>query len=178
MYTLREKWGEVVKSGEEEGGFPPSSSIPIFMFIGEYQSKVDAKGRVIVPSRIRELVSKQEESLGVYLVRGPGSYLYLYTALRWQEVVGYMKKSAYSDAEFRNFVRLLLSSASREVWDRQGRIHLPEKLRKIAAIERDVVFVGANDKVEIWDARGWAAFEKEKGADFDRMASKLSDQLF
>ncbi|MCZ6689991.1 MAG: division/cell wall cluster transcriptional repressor MraZ [Planctomycetota bacterium] len=148
------------------------------MFIGEYHSTLDAKGRVIVPSRIRDMVPREQESLGVYLVRGPGRYLHLYTATRWEEIVEKMPKKAYSDAEYRNFVRLLLSSASKEMWDRQGRIHIPEKLRNLAGIQKNLVFVGANDKVEIWDAEAWATFEKEKGTDFDRIASELSDQLF
>ena len=148
------------------------------MFIGEYKSTLDAKGRVIVPSKIREIVPKEEENRGVYLVRGPGRYLYLYTASRWEEVVGELKKPAYADAEFRNFIRLLLSSASREVWDRQGRIHVPDNLRGFAGITRNVVFVGAHDKVEIWDAEAWAAFVKDQAAEFERMASELSDQLF
>ena len=148
------------------------------MFTGEFKSTLDAKGRVIVPARIREMVSKDEESRGVYLVRGPGSYLYLYAARRWEEVVGEMKKTAYSDAEYRDFKRLLLSSASRQVWDRQGRIHVPEKLRAIAGIKRQVAFIGADDKVELWDADGWAEFERDKGPDFDRLAGKLSDKLF
>ena len=148
------------------------------MFIGEYKSTLDAKGRVIVPSKIRDAVPKDEESRGVYLVRGPGRFLYLYTASRWEEVVGELKKPAYSDAEYRNFMRLLLSSASKEVWDRQGRIHVPDNLRELGGITRNVVFVGAHDKVEIWDAERWTDFVKEQSADFERMASKLSEELF
>ena len=66
------------------------------MFIGQHHNTLDSKGRVIVPSRIRDMVPKDEESRGVYLVRGLGKYLYLYTASRWEEIVGGMKKSAFA----------------------------------------------------------------------------------
>lgn len=164
--------------GKEEFTGPPCLESSKPMFIGQHHNTLDSKGRVIVPSRIRDMVPKDEESRGVYLVRGLGKYLYLYTASRWEEIVGGMKKPAFADEKYRNFMRLLLSSASRQIWDRQGRIHIPEKLRGLAGISRNVVFVGADDKVEIWDEGAWEAFEEEKGIDFEEMASELKDQLF
>lgn len=169
----------MAESGDGGGRFISLiGSIQTHLFTGKYSATLDAKGRVIVPARIRDAVPKDEESLGVYLVRGPGRYVNLYTARRWEEIVGNMHKKAYSDRKFRDFVRLFFSSASSETWDRQGRIHLPEELRSLAGITKNLVFVGVNDRVEIWDVETWNEFEREKGTDFDRMADELSDQLF
>ena len=116
------------------------------MFMGEYSHTIDTKGRLIVPSKFRE-------SLGDSFVvtKGLDGCLFVYDMTEWKSFEEKLKELPMSHRDTRKFARFFLAGASQVEVDKQGRILIPAKLRKSAGLEKDLVFVGMINRVEIWD---------------------------
>ena len=121
------------------------------MFMGQYEHSIDAKGRAIVPA-------KNREELGdvFYVTWGVDGCLYLYPQHDWEELARKLQ-SLPSNQQSRLIQRQLMASASELTLDKQGRILIPAKLRKSARLEKDLVFVGMINRVEIWDKETFEA---------------------
>lgn len=115
------------------------------MFMGQYEHSIDAKGRIIIPVKYRE-------DLGELFVvtRGLDGCLFLYPQNEWKSFVEKLQQLASSQST-RNLQRQFLSKAMEVTLDKQGRILIPAILREIAALEKEVVFVGMMNRVEVWD---------------------------
>lgn len=132
----------------------PGGDDPTFVgFLGEYQHTLDTKGRVILPAAHR---TRLEE--GLVIAAWFDRSLTLLPRARWQEVRAAVRKLAYTDREQRQFARMITSSASEGALDRQGRVTIPPRLREYASLDRDVVVVGADDHLELWDTPRWEAY--------------------
>lgn len=125
------------------------------MFIGEYRHNLDQKGRLAVPSKFRGIFSK-----GVVVTRGFDKCLFVYTKQEWLKFVKEkVAKLPLGKAEARALQRRLLGGAMDLRLDKQGRIVLPDYLRKFASIKKNVVVAGLLDHLEVWDTSTW---NKEK----------------
>ncbi len=125
------------------------------MFIGEYSHNLDDKGRVAVPAKFRALLKG-----GAVVTRGLDNCLFLYTKKEWQVLASKLAKLPISKANTRAFARLMLAGAMAVDFDNQGRIMLPEYLRKFAAIKRKVIIAGLYDRLEIWDEAAWNKYKQ------------------
>ncbi len=119
-------------------------------FIGEYNHSVDAKGRVIVPSRFRELLGDE-----FIVTKGLDHCLYAYDNAGWAEFEKKLSELPSTSRETRKLSRFYLAGATSCEVDKQGRILLPAVLRSFARIEKDAVLVGNGNHVEIWDKDSW-----------------------
>lgn len=145
------------------------------MFTGEYTHSLDAKGRVAFPRRLREAAGDETgKETVLYLCRGQGGCLYLYTERRWRSLVDSMGKPSFGAPDQVNFARLFFSTASEARLDGQGRIQVPDHLKALAGIGREVVFVGVYDRVELWDSTRWREFQEAHREAFGRMAEGMS----
>ncbi len=137
------------------------------MFIGEYNHKIDAKGRVIVPARF------QEELGGNFVItKGLDGCLYIYPGEEWNTFLEKLH-SLPSSRDTRKLVRSFASSAENAEIDGQGRILIKNSLREAAHLKKDVVFAGALSHIEVWDKEMW---ENENSIDdIDDIAEKLAD---
>ena len=124
------------------------------MFLGEYDYKLDEKGRVPVPPKFRA-----ELKDGVILVPSPEKCIFAYTPLEWKKLSESLNSGTLASNKMRKLNRALFSTAFRLNFDGQGRIALPPPLRQYAGIGEDVVITGANTYLEIWDKTMW---EEEK----------------
>ena len=115
------------------------------MFMGQYEHSIDAKGRIIIPVKYRE-------DLGELFVvtRGLDGCLFLYPQKEWQNFVEKLQQLP-SNQNTRNIQRQFLSKAMEVTLDKQGRILIPALLRAAASLEKEVVFVGMMNRVEVWD---------------------------
>lgn len=121
------------------------------MFNGEYQYKVDEKGRVPLPPKFR-----RELKEGVVLTKGLGEKcIAIYPAREWKRVSDKLAETALTGAKLRRLTRLTHGSAFDASYDGQGRIKLPETLRAYAGIGDTAIVVGANVRVELWSEQGW-----------------------
>lgn len=121
------------------------------MLIGEYQHNIDPKGRVIVPSRFREDLGEH-----FYVTKGLDGCLFVLSPEGWQKLQE--KVSAMPVSKARGLQRFFFSGATDAEPDKQGRILIPQNLRAYASLERDVTFIGASSRAEIWNSAKWNAF--------------------
>lgn len=125
-------------------------------FGGEYKCSADAKGRLLVPSKLRELFPEGE---AVYLVRSLDRCINLYTEAKWN---GFEEKIAsLPETESRAVRRFFYASMQDAEPDGQGRILLPVGLREYAGITKAVVVLGCGDHVEIWDEETYLSYIEE-----------------
>ncbi len=115
------------------------------MFMGQFEHTIDTKGRAIVPVKYREELGEE-----FIVTWGADGCLYLYPQTAWQEFVDQLAKLP-SNQNTRKIQRQFLSMAMEVSLDKQGRILIPAKLRTSANLEKDLVFIGMMNRVEIWD---------------------------
>jgi len=121
------------------------------VFLGEYQHSLDAKGRIILPSKFRGLLAD-----GCVLTRGLDKCLAVYPPQEWESVSARLRESSQSNRQVRDFLRIWYASAVEEEPDKQGRITVPEHLREYAGLEREVTVTGRGEFAEIWSRTAWA----------------------
>lgn len=126
--------------------------------MGEFRHSVDAKGRLIVPSRMRDELGDK-----IVLSRWLEGCIAIRSQEGWSEIVGVLKAQGTSSAHARQFRRMVMASAFEEDLDRQGRVLVPPKLRDIAGITKEAVVVGDIDHVEIWSPESWEASQSDVG---------------
>lgn len=128
-------------------------------FVGEYARQLDERGRFILPAKIREKLSGT-----VYITKAPlEKCLNLYTEEEWEQISQKVHELPSGiDVNAAKFIRKLFSKALVCELDKQGRIPLTAKLIAEAGLEKDIVLVGANSKLEIWDADLWNKMSEDE----------------
>jgi MraZ protein len=132
------------------------------MFRGSFEHTVDAKGRVSVPSRFRDIISDRYEGKLV-LAMDYDKCLTVYPLEEWERLEEKIKTFPSMKKEVKDFMRFLLASATECELDKQGRVLLPSAHRTHAGIIKNVMLVGIIDKIEIWDAKAWEARNAQNG---------------
>ena len=140
------------------------------MFMGEFQHNIDSKGRLIVPSKLRENLGEK-----FIVTRGMDGCLFGYTTESWSQLEETMKDMPLTKKDARTFVRFFYSAATECEIDKQGRINIPAKLREFAGLEKPCVIIGVSDRIEIWSEERWSAFSQEAEENFDDIAEGLID---
>ena len=139
-------------------------------FTGEFRHTIDAKGRLIVPSRMRD-----ELSGGVIvLTRWLEDCIAVWSQQGWQEMESKLREAGSSSRDARNFVRHVTASAHPDEVDKQGRISVPQRLRDIAGITREVVVIGALNRGELWSPERW---DQEKQSVDETRLAELAEGL-
>ena len=126
------------------------------MFLGEYEYKVDNKGRLPLPPKFR-----QELMGDLVLTKGLEKCIVVYPAEEWHKVADTLSAKALPSSKVRTMNRAMFGTAFSLTLDGQGRIALPAALRNVVAITDTAFVVGANNCVEIWNPTFW---ETEKAA--------------
>jgi len=139
------------------------------MFIGEYYYNLDTKGRMAIPSKIRNQVGET-----LIITRGLDSCLFLYEKKDWEQLAEKIKNLPLSQANSRAFARLMLAGAMEVTIDNQGRILIPDYLRNYADLKKKIVLVGVYDRLEIWDEDNWNTYKNKTERESSEIAEKLS----
>ncbi|MCI8986473.1 MAG: division/cell wall cluster transcriptional repressor MraZ [Lachnospiraceae bacterium] len=137
------------------------------MFMGEYNHTIDAKGRLIVPSKFREALGDT-----FVVTKGLDGCLFVYDNEEWQAFEEKLRSLPITNKEARQFARFFLAGAAEVEVDKQGRILVPNILREFAQINKDVVLIGVASRIEIWSKErfeGMASFE-----DMDEIAEHMA----
>ncbi|HST72709.1 MULTISPECIES: division/cell wall cluster transcriptional repressor MraZ [Kocuria] len=143
------------------------------MFLGTYSPRLDEKGRVILPAKFRE-----ELADGLVLTRGQERCLYVFSIREFERVHEQLRAAPLSSKQARDYIRVFLSGASDEVPDKQGRVTIPPPLREYAGLDRELAFIGAGTRAEIWDAQAWNDYLTEKEAVFSDTEEEVVPGLF
>jgi MraZ protein len=142
------------------------------MFYGEYFHSIDRKGRLILPSKFRE-VAKGNFVEKFFVTRGLDTCLFMFSEEEWRSQESKFKAMPFTKQESRIFNRLYFSGAVDVVPDRQGRILLPQFQKDYAQIKKEVVIVGVSNRIEIWGAEKWKEFYGTWKQSFEEIAEKL-----
>ncbi len=120
------------------------------MFIGEYEHSVDAKGRVIMPAKLRDDIGEK-----FILTKGLDGCLFAYSQNEWLNFEEKLKTLPLTNKNARDFVRFFLSGAIECEIDKQGRFLIPSNLRSYAKLDKEIVIIGVGTRIEIWDREVW-----------------------
>ncbi len=140
------------------------------MFIGEFQHNIDDKGRLAVPVKFRN-----DFKAGAVVTRGLDKSLFLYTKAEWKKLAEKLAALPISQSKSRAFARLMLAGAMDVSLDKQGRLVLPDYLRKYAAINKKTVLAGLYNRVEIWSHDEWEQYKQQAEANSNDIAEALGD---
>lgn len=115
------------------------------MFMGEYNHTIDAKGRLIIPSKFREALGDT-----FVVTKGLDGCLFVYDNTEWTAFEEKLKSLPITNKDARKFTRFFLAGAAEVEVDKQGRILVPNVLREFAELNKDVVLIGVASRIEIW----------------------------
>ncbi len=137
-------------------------------FRGEYSHSIDAKGRLIIPAKFRELLGDS-----FVVTRGFDGCLFVFAQEGWDAFEAKLQALPMDKPEVRVLTRFFIAGAIDAEVDKQGRILLPANLIQHAKIEKDAIVAGVGNRVEIWSRQEW-----EKASTFDDIngiAAKMSE---
>ena len=144
------------------------------MFYGEYAHGIDSKGRLILPSRIRE-VAKENGIEKFFVTRGLDKCIFMFAEAEWHLQENKFKGLSFTKQQARHFNRIFFSGAVEVAPDRQGRFIIPHYLKDFAGIKRDAVVIGVSNRIEIWDTKLWQDFFNKQSVDFENTAESMLD---
>ena len=140
------------------------------MFMGEYNHTIDAKGRLIIPARFRELLGEE-----FILTKGLDGCLSIYPMDAWEAFETKLRALPLTNKNARTFTRFFVAGATNCELDKQGRILVPQTLREFAGLEKEVVLTGNLDRIEIWSKEKWS--ENCNYDDMDNIAESMQDMV-
>ncbi|MEE1229037.1 MAG: division/cell wall cluster transcriptional repressor MraZ [Lachnospiraceae bacterium] len=138
------------------------------MFQGEYQHGIDAKGRLILPARIREDLGTQ-----FILTRGLDGCLFIYSLEEWKHFLEKLDALPTSSKNARRLKRYFIGSSVECEADKQGRFLIPQVLRNAASIVKDVTVLGVSDHIELWSSEEYNNYQSETEESIEDIASEL-----
>ncbi len=139
------------------------------LLIGQYRSKVSAKGRVAFPKSFREILGNR-----VILTRGYEGCLIAVSEERWQTLTESTEDKPFVFGAARDTARFLLGNAALAELDPQGRFVVPPHLREYGLLTEEAVFLGLSRYVEIWGKRKWTEYQKYLSKNIDRISEGLN----
>lgn len=140
------------------------------MFYGSYIHNLDNKGRLVIPSKMRdELGSK------AYILKGYDGALSIFKENDFLELVQKIKSLPFTKKNARAHLRVQLASVCELDIDKQGRALLPTQLLAKYKIGREVIVIGALDHIEVWNRSEYEAYEKTADSSFEEIAEELDD---
>lgn len=143
------------------------------MFMGTFNNSIDAKNRMIVPSKHRDQLGGR-----CVLTKGMDKCLYIYSMGEWEKQMDKIEALPESDPKVRAFIRHFCANAVDCEFDKQGRIVIPAELKEYAGIDKDLVTMGAMRKIEVWSKEIWEAPDNENKMDSEEFAESLAQYRF
>ena len=144
----------------------------VYMFYGEYIHQIDRKGRLVLPSKIRE-VAKNNFIDKFFVTRGLDKCLFMFGEEEWRNQEQKFKSIPFTKSEARKFNRIYFSGAVDITYDKQGRILIPQYLKDFAGIKRDVVIIGVSNRIELWSKDAWQEFYNTSSQVFEQISEGL-----
>lgn len=130
------------------------------MLIGEYEHSIDAKGRIIMPAKLRADMGEK-----FIVTKGLDGCLFAFSQNEWLNFETKLKTLPLSDKNARNFVRFFLSGATECEIDKQGRFLISNNLRIAGNLEKEAIIIGVGTRLEIWDKQTWQNCDEAISAD-------------
>lgn len=138
------------------------------MFMGEYHHSIDAKGRLIVPSKFREELGEM-----FIITRGLDQCLFGYPLSEWTLLEEKLKGLPLTKKDARAFTRFFFSGATESELDKQGRVNIPAPLLQYAKLEKECVILGVSNRIEIWSKSIWEDYFVQSEESFAEIAENM-----
>lgn len=126
------------------------------MLIGEFEHSLDAKGRLIMPAKLREDIGER-----FVVTKGLDGCLFAFSLIEWTNFEEKLKTLPLSNKNSREFTRFFLSGATECEIDKQGRFLIPNNLRQVANLEKEVIIIGVGTRIEIWNKDKWKSYSND-----------------
>lgn len=140
------------------------------MLIGKYQNTMDAKRRLPMPAKLREVLGKT-----VVITRGLEQCLFVYPMNAWTDFADKINKLPMSQASARSFARLIFSGAMEVELDALGRALIPDYLKEHAQLGKEVIIIGAGSRLELWDKVKWEKYQSSEVEDMGESITGLKE---
>lgn len=138
------------------------------MFLGTHTPKLDEKGRFFLPAKFRD-----ELADGLVITRAQDRCLAIYPMADFVAMTKSMAQAPSTVKQVRDYQRMLAAGASDETPDKQGRVTIPAQLRGYAALDKEIVVVGAINRVEVWDVATWEEYSAQQESVFADMNEEV-----
>jgi MraZ protein len=141
-------------------------------FLGEFECKLDAKGRMMVPVGLKKQLPEADKE-GLVINRGFEKHLVIYTRREWDKIVEDLSKLNAYEKKTREFIRYFTRGASELSLDAAGRVLLPKALLEYAGINADVVLACQFNKIEVWAQEAYDAQMDNEPENFANLAEEV-----
>lgn len=144
------------------------------MVTGEFHNSLDDKGRLLVPSRIRNDISGDQ----LILTRGVDRCLWLFPPEEWKQFSeNLLKQTSLFQGKARMIQRRIIGPAQEVEIDKAGRISIPQTLREHARLKKECVILGIQRYIEVWDEQEYRGYWDEHEAEFQEAAEEMGNLL-
>ena len=140
------------------------------MLTGEFNHSIDTKGRLIIPSKFRDILGDD-----FVITKGLDGCLFLYPANEWKIFEEKLRTLPLTNKNARTFTRFFLGSAVDGGLDKQGRVLISSALRAFAGLDKEVVLVGVLDRVDICDKSKWEENNTVIEDNMDDIAGRMEE---
>ncbi|WEV74900.1 division/cell wall cluster transcriptional repressor MraZ [Bifidobacterium sp. ESL0798] len=141
-------------------GVVSASPAPEPLLLGTYTPKIDRKGRMALPAKMRAQLGA-----GMVMARGQEKCVYLLPQNEFRRITARIQRASMGNKATRSYLRVFLSGAVESEPDKQGRVLVPQTLRSYAGLGDDIVVIGVGTRAEIWNKESWDAYlaDQEEG---------------
>jgi len=143
--------------------------------VGEYECRIDDKGRIILPAGLKKQIPQEAQDRFV-INRGFESCLALYPMNEWKKISDEVNRLNLYNRKNRNFVRYFYRGASELALDGSNRILVPKTLLEYAGIKRDVILFAFSDRIEVWAKDKYESLMTDEPEDFALLAEEVMDK--
>jgi MraZ protein len=156
---------------------------PVFGFFGSYACTIDDKGRLSIPAKIRPGDPESAKRKGIpaveqmMLTEGFDGCLMLLTKEGWEKYERIVTRKASMKRNIRYFMRRLYQNSSLVRIDRSGRITIPDKLREVAELGKDVLVVGVSQSIEIWNPERYQRYLDGYEQSYEEVAEEVAEEI-
>jgi len=141
------------------------------MLLGQYESKIGEKHQAGMPKKFREVLGEK-----IIVTKGFENCLIIVSENNWKTLLEGTEGKPFISKSAREVQRFLLGNASYVEMDQKGRFVIPEYLREFAHIDTEIVFVGIQRFVELWDKKSWEEHQKELSNKIESIAERLVNE--
>ena len=140
------------------------------MRIGIFEHSLEAKGRLIMPAKLRESLGEK-----FVLTKGLDGCLFAFSIDEWTNFEDKLKALPLSNRNSREFTRFFLSGATECEIDKQGRFLIPGNLRDAANLIKDCSIIGVGTRIEIWDKEKWNQYNSDENMSVEDIAENMTN---
>jgi MraZ protein len=140
------------------------------MLLGEFRHNLDIKGRMAIPAKFRDKLEA-----GAIITRGIDNCLFVFANNEWEILAKKLVALPLAQANSRAFARLMLAGATDVELDNQGRILIPDYLRKYAGLSKSVIVAGLYNRIEVWDEAAWTTYKVKTESSSEEIAEQLGE---